>query len=103
MHQVAGGFARYSTDQRWLVPHFERMLCDNARLAAVFGEAFSLYYDVTPGGNWEGHNVLNVPRCRSRYVPCAPCGKFLAHALRCHSVGRLNFNNTRSYRWSWSS
>jgi uncharacterized protein YyaL (SSP411 family) len=125
--QVAGGFARYSTDQRWLVPHFEKMLYDNAQLAAVYleafqltaeaeyrriaaetldyvvremqapeggyysatdadsegvegkffvfdadeideiagpedGEAFSLYYDVTPGGNWEGHNVLNVPR-----------------------------------------
>jgi uncharacterized protein YyaL (SSP411 family) len=125
--QVGGGFARYSTDERWLVPHFEKMLYDNAQLAAVYleafqltaepeyrriavetldyvsremqapeggyysatdadsegvegkffvfapdeideiagpedGEAFSSYYDVTPGGNWEGHNVLNVPR-----------------------------------------
>ena len=41
--------------------------------------------------------------CRWRQVPCAPRGNFLAHALRCHSVGRLNFNNTRSYRWSRSS
>ena len=29
---VGGGFARYSTDDRWLVPHFEKMLCDNGQL-----------------------------------------------------------------------
>ncbi|MES3034688.1 MAG: thioredoxin domain-containing protein [Gemmatimonadota bacterium] len=30
--QLAGGFARYSTDRAWIVPHFEKMLCDNALL-----------------------------------------------------------------------
>src|SRR5690348_16256926 len=29
---IAGGFARYSVDDRWLVPHFEKMLYDNAQL-----------------------------------------------------------------------
>ncbi|MEX0625020.1 MAG: thioredoxin domain-containing protein [Chloroflexota bacterium] len=38
--QVAGGFARYSTDARWLVPHFEKMLYDNAQLAHAYLEAF---------------------------------------------------------------
>jgi uncharacterized protein YyaL (SSP411 family) len=38
--QVGGGFARYSTDARWLVPHFEKMLCDNAQLAHAYLEAF---------------------------------------------------------------
>ncbi|MEA3246784.1 MAG: thioredoxin domain-containing protein, partial [Gemmatimonadota bacterium] len=33
--QVGGGFARYSTDARWLVPHFEKMLYDNALLARL--------------------------------------------------------------------
>ncbi|RMG17911.1 MAG: thioredoxin domain-containing protein [Planctomycetota bacterium] len=33
---LAGGFARYSTDSRWLVPHFEKMLYDNALLARVY-------------------------------------------------------------------
>ena len=33
---VGGGFARYSTDDRWLVPHFEKMLYDNAQLALVY-------------------------------------------------------------------
>jgi uncharacterized protein len=120
---LGGGFARYSVDERWLAPHFEKMLYDNAELidllalvwpevrdplyaqrvaetigwleremmtelggfassldadseheegkfyvwsateiAAVLGEdaaVFSEIYDVTPGGNWEGHNILN--------------------------------------------
>jgi uncharacterized protein YyaL (SSP411 family) len=34
--QVGGGFARYSVDERWLVPHFEKMLYDNALLARVY-------------------------------------------------------------------
>jgi uncharacterized protein YyaL (SSP411 family) len=123
---VGGGFARYSTDERWLVPHFEKMLYDNAELASVYlegyqvtrdpeyrrvaaetldyvvremqspdggyysatdadsegvegkffvwtpdeieeilgreeAEKFCLYYDITPGGNWEGHSI---PRTR---------------------------------------
>ncbi len=37
--QVGGGFHRYSTDARWLVPHFEKMLYDNALLAWVYLEA----------------------------------------------------------------
>ncbi|MEP7048805.1 MAG: aldo/keto reductase [Pseudomonadota bacterium] len=37
---VGGGFARYSTDERWLVPHFEKMLYDNAQLASVYLEAY---------------------------------------------------------------
>lgn len=40
--QVGGGFARYSTDSKWLVPHFEKMLYDNALLISVLAEAFQL-------------------------------------------------------------
>jgi uncharacterized protein YyaL (SSP411 family) len=43
--QVGGGFARYSTDERWLVPHFEKMLYDNAQLAVVYLEAFQVTKD----------------------------------------------------------
>jgi uncharacterized protein YyaL (SSP411 family) len=38
--QLGGGFARYSTDERWLVPHFEKMLYDNALLVVTLLEAF---------------------------------------------------------------
>jgi uncharacterized protein len=37
---LGGGFARYSTDEQWLVPHFEKMLYDNAQLTTVYLEAF---------------------------------------------------------------
>jgi len=124
---LGGGFSRYSVDERWLVPHFEKMLYDNAQMASVYIEAYQVtqtplyrkvarqtldyvlremtapeggfysssdadsegvegkyfcwtveevakvlgetgaqrfcaYYGVTPGGNWEGKNVLNTPR-----------------------------------------
>jgi uncharacterized protein len=121
---LGGGFSRYSVDERWLVPHFEKMLYDNAQLLELLaiaharnskplyrqrahetvewleremttpegafsasldadsegeegkfyvwsydevlrvlgiedGEFFARYYDVTPAGNFEGHNILN--------------------------------------------
>jgi len=39
---IGGGFARYSTDDEWLVPHFEKMLYDNALLARTYVEAYQL-------------------------------------------------------------
>jgi uncharacterized protein YyaL (SSP411 family) len=40
--QLGGGFARYSVDAQWLVPHFEKMLYDNAQLAQLYLDAFLL-------------------------------------------------------------
>ncbi|MFQ5614588.1 MAG: thioredoxin domain-containing protein [Anaerolineae bacterium] len=124
---VGGGFHRYSVDERWLAPHFEKMLYDNALLARLYlhayqltcrpryrqvveetldyvaremthpnggfystqdadsegeegkfylwtveevrqvlgdaeGEIFCGFYDVAPGGNFEGKSILNIPR-----------------------------------------
>jgi uncharacterized protein len=124
---LGGGFARYSVDQRWLVPHFEKMLYDNALLIGLYADAYRLWgnanyartvresleyaltqmtdangafyssedadsegeegkfyvwtrseitaalgvdranqfseiYDVTDKGNFEGHNILNLPQ-----------------------------------------
>ena len=119
---LGGGFARYSTDETWLAPHFEKMLYDNAQLVELMthvwrktgsplyadriretvgwtlremlaeggafaasqdadsegeegryyvwsereidsllddGALFKNVYDVSPGGNWEGRNILN--------------------------------------------
>ncbi len=39
---LGGGFARYSTDEQWLAPHFEKMLYDNALLSTVYLEAFQV-------------------------------------------------------------
>jgi uncharacterized protein YyaL (SSP411 family) len=43
--QLAGGFARYSVDERWLVPHFEKMLYDNALLLRVYTQLWRLTGD----------------------------------------------------------
>ena len=125
--QIGGGFHRYSVDARWLVPHFEKMLYDNALLARLYtrawqwtkdpffarvahaildwvqremtapeggfyatldadsegeegkfyvwsrdevlavlgddeGRPFCALYDITDRGNFEGHNIPNIPR-----------------------------------------
>ena len=131
--QLGGGFHRYSVDARWLVPHFEKMLYDNALLCEVYLEAWQVtrkdlyrrvaagildyvlrdmtdvrggfhcaedadsegvegkfyvwqrdeimavlgdedgtlfcdYYGVSAEGNFEGHNILNVPRAAEEFI-----------------------------------
>ena len=41
--QIGGGFARYSVDESWKVPHFEKMLYDNAQLISLYSEAYTAY------------------------------------------------------------
>jgi uncharacterized protein YyaL (SSP411 family) len=41
--QAGGGFARYSTDSYWKVPHFEKMLYDNAQLIALYAQAYAYF------------------------------------------------------------
>jgi uncharacterized protein len=43
--QLGGGFARYSTDPQWKVPHFEKMLYDNAQLVSLYAEAWQMTKD----------------------------------------------------------
>ena len=43
--QIGGGFARYATDRNWLVPHFEKMLYDNALLVSTLSEAYQLTHN----------------------------------------------------------
>jgi uncharacterized protein YyaL (SSP411 family) len=147
---LGGGFARYSTDAEWLVPHFEKMLYDNAQLIEQLGEvwaetgdplyearlretvgwvlremrgdagaggrrgfasaldadsegeegkfyvwteaeierllgldaaAFAAAYDVTPGGNWEGHTILNRSRRPALGGPEAEAGLARSRAI----------------------
>jgi uncharacterized protein len=46
--QLGGGFARYAVDAEWLVPHFEKMLYDNAQLARLYLDAFLVSGDARP-------------------------------------------------------
>lgn len=43
--QLGGGFARYSVDERWLVPHFEKMLYDNAQLVSLYLDTYQVTHD----------------------------------------------------------
>ncbi|MDH3695934.1 MAG: thioredoxin domain-containing protein [Nitrosopumilus sp.] len=43
--QIGGGFSRYSTDTKWLVPHFEKMLYDNALIPVNYAEAYQITQD----------------------------------------------------------
>ena len=43
--QLGGGFHRYSVDERWLVPHFEKMLYDNAQLTRTLLRAYQVSGD----------------------------------------------------------
>jgi uncharacterized protein YyaL (SSP411 family) len=48
--QLGGGFHRYSVDARWFVPHFEKMLYDQAQLAVSYLEAFQITHDALYAG-----------------------------------------------------
>ena len=67
--QIGGGFARYSVDRQWLIPHFEKMLYDNALLASVYVNGYLL----TGRTYWinVAQNIL----------------KFAARELRCEEAG----------------
>ena len=54
---VGGGFHRYSTDKKWLVPHFEKMLYDNGQLAEVYIQAFQAFQE--PRYAFVAQDILN--------------------------------------------
>jgi hypothetical protein len=64
---LGGGFARYSTDARWLVPHFEKMLYDNAQLARVYAHAAQLTGD--PQQAYVARETLDFVAHEMRHPP----------------------------------
>jgi len=54
--QLGGGFHRYSTDEQWLAPHFEKMLYDNALLVGAYLDAYQLTHDAEM--LWVAEDVL---------------------------------------------
>jgi uncharacterized protein YyaL (SSP411 family) len=153
--QLGGGFHRYSTDERWLVPHFEKMLYDNALIPLACLEAYQstgkeifrrateetldyvlremtspaggfystqdadsegvegkffvwtpeeiqavlgterarelcAVYDVTPAGNWEHTNILNLPK------PLEQCAKELGKSVE-ELMGSLEASRKQLY------
>jgi uncharacterized protein YyaL (SSP411 family) len=70
--QLGGGFHRYSTDARWLVPHFEKMLYDQGQLLRVYAEAFRQTGDTEL--RWPVEETLDWIEREMR----APAGGFFA-------------------------
>jgi uncharacterized protein YyaL (SSP411 family) len=67
--QLGGGFHRYSTDARWLVPHFEKMLYDNALLSRLYLHHFQVTGDTASRETSEG--VLDYVFARDDRTPAA--------------------------------
>ena len=74
--QVGGGFARYAVDARWLVPHFEKMLYDNALLARAYLHGFQALGQEPLARGLRAHAGLDAPR------DARPRGRLLLGARR---------------------
>lgn len=69
---LGGGFSRYSTDAKWLVPHFEKMLYDNAQLAVTYLETFQVT------GNKFYREVVEDILVYVQRDMCGPNGEFFS-------------------------
>jgi uncharacterized protein len=69
--QLNGGFFRYSTDRQWHIPHFEKMLADNALLAQIYLQASLL----TGNQHWKSIGIETLDFCLSEFA--TPEGTFL--------------------------
>ena len=74
--QLGGGFHRYSTDERWLVPHFEKMLYDNALLLRLYVDGWRAFGDERYAATARDIARLRPPR------DGRPGGRLLRHAGR---------------------
>jgi uncharacterized protein YyaL (SSP411 family) len=77
---LGGGYHRYATDRRWLVPHFEKMLYDNAQLASVHLAA----YEITQDARWSNEAEATFAFIEQKMT--APEGGFYS-ALDAESKG----------------
>lgn len=90
---LGGGFSRYSVDERWHIPHFEKMLYDNAQLIELYAEAYSVYQNET------FKNVVEESLQFIKRELTAPQGYFYA-ALDADSLNENNKKEEGAF-YSW--
>ena len=94
--QVGGGFARYSVDERWLVPHFEKMLYDNALLARAYLHGWQVTGDPLFRRCARRRSTGRCARCAARRAASTPRSTPTPRARRASSTsGR----STSCARW----
>jgi uncharacterized protein YyaL (SSP411 family) len=64
--QVGGGFARYSTDEKWKAPHFEKMLYDNAQLISLYSHAYQASAMKRTRTWWNARSLGQSAKCTAR-------------------------------------
>ena len=95
--QVGGGFHRYSTDDRWLVPHFEKMLYDNALLARAYLDAYRLTRQAAvPAGSPKKPSISSSARCATRTAASTPRRTPTAKASKASSTSGTATNSKAS-------
>ncbi|MCL6613966.1 MAG: thioredoxin domain-containing protein [Firmicutes bacterium] len=79
--QLGGGFHRYATDDRWLIPHFEKMLYDNAQLLSAYTAA----YQITGDGDF-ARAAQGIAAYVAREMTAPAGGFFAAHSAESEGV-----------------
>jgi len=73
--QLGGGFHRYAVDARWLIPHFEKMLTDNAMLSRIYLDVFLLIGDAEDRLTRDMLRVIRAAYLPNRVIACGMSGE----------------------------